>query len=207
MKMKTVWHLALAGVCLALTGQAVQAEGNADEGKKKFFTCAGCHSIEGGYSNPVPNYPIPRIGGQHAEAVVAALQAYKQGDRKHGSMEGNANSWTAKDWDDIAAYVSKKRVINENNPVSGNVANGKAKAAEKACAGCHSEEDGKSTAPNPRLAGQYEGYIVNALKEYRKGTRKSAIMNGMAFSLSDQEIKDIAAYYASQKKGLTTVSD
>lgn len=206
MKMKTVWHLAVVGICLSLGVQAAQAAGDVEEGKKKFFTCAGCHGIEG-YSNAVPNYPVPRIGGQHAEAVLAALQAYKQGERKHGSMEGNANSWTDKDLEDIAAYVAKKRLTNEANPISGNASIGKAKAAEKACAGCHSEEDGKSTAPNPRLAGQYEGYIISALKDYKKGKRRNAIMNGMAATLSDTEIKDIAAYYASQKKGLVTISE
>jgi len=206
MKSKTLWSLAAAGVCLALGGQAAQAAGDAEEGKKKFFTCAGCHALEG-YSNAVPNYPVPRIGGQHAEAVLAALKAYKEGDRKHGSMEGNANSWTEKDWEDIAAYVSKKRLSVENNPISGAPSAGKAAAAEKGCAGCHGEDDGKSTAPNPRLVGQYEAYLAKALKDYKKGVRKNPIMNGMAASLSDQEIKDIAAYYASQKRGLVTISD
>ncbi len=208
MKMNTIWGriLLAAGLCLVLGGQAAQAAGDAEEGKKKFFTCAGCHAIEG-YSNAVPNYPVPRIGGQHPEAVLAALQAYKAGERKHGSMQGNANSWSEKDLEDIAAYVSKKRLTSEANPISGNVSAGKNKSDEKGCAGCHGEEEGKSTAPNPRLAGQYEAYLVNALKEYKKGTRKNAIMNGMAATLSDVEIKDIAAFYASQKKGLVTISE
>jgi len=206
MKSKTLWSLAVAGVCLVLGGQAAQAAGDAEEGKKKFFTCAGCHAFEG-YSNAVPNYPVPRIGGQHAEVILAALKSYKDGDRKHGSMEGNANSWTQKDWEDIAAYASKKRLSNENNPISGNPAAGKAKAEEKACAGCHGEDDGKSTAPNPRLAGQYEGYLVKALKDYKKGVRKNPIMNGFAESLTEQEIKDISAYFSSQKRGVVTLSD
>jgi len=205
MKSKTVWILA-AGVCLTLAGQAAQAAGDAEEGKKKFFTCAGCHAFEG-YSNAVPNYPVPRIGGQNSETVLAALKAYKNGDRKHGSMEGNANGWSEQDVEDIAAYVSKRRLATEANPISGDLAAGKAKVAEKGCDGCHGEEDGKSTAPNPRLAGQYEAYLVNALKEYKKGTRKNAIMNGMAAPLSAEEIKDIAAYYADQKRGLATISD
>lgn len=206
MKSKTLWSLAAAGVCLALSGQAARAAGDAEEGKKKFFTCAGCHAFEG-YSNAVPNYPVPRIGGQHAEAVLAALKAYRDGDRKHGSMQGNANSWSEQDLEDIAAYVSKKRLSTESNPVSGNADAGKRLAGEKGCAGCHGEEDGKSTAPNPRLAGQYEAYLVNALKEYRKGARRNGIMNGMAATLSEQEAKDIAAFYASQKRGLVTISD
>lgn len=205
MKSKTLWNLAGA-VCLALGAQAAQAAGDAEEGKAKFFTCAGCHGIEG-YSNAVPNYHVPRIGGQHADAVLAALKDYKEGNRQHGSMQGNANSWSEKDLEDIAAFVSKKRLSTESNVVSGNPAAGKDKATEKGCSGCHGEDDGKSTAPNPRLVGQYEDYLVKALKEYKKGSRRNGIMNGMAATLSDAEMQDIAAFYASQKRGLVTLSE
>ncbi len=202
MKTKTLWNLA-AVVGLVLSTQAVYAVGDPEEGKTKFFTCAGCHAIEG-YTNPVPNYPIPRIGGQHTESVISALLAYQDGSRKHGSMEGNANGWTGKDLEDIASYVSKKKLSIETNVITGNPAAGKEKAA--VCAGCHGE-DGNSQDPNfPRLAGQYEAYLAKALADYKKGIRKNPIMNGFAESLSAQEIKDISAYYASQKRGLTTIS-
>jgi cytochrome c553 len=206
MNSKTLWSLAGAGIYLALSAQAALAAGDADEGKKKFFTCAGCHAFEG-YSNAVPNYPVPRIGGQHAEAVLDALKAYKDGDRKHGSMQGNANSWTDKDLQDIAAYVSKRRLANEANPISGNLNTGKALATEKGCVSCHGEDEGKSTLPNPRLVGQYEAYLIHALKDYKKGVRKNAIMKSFADSLSESEIKDLSAYFSSQKRGLVTVSD
>ena len=204
MKSKTLWNLAAAALCLAISGQAAQAAGDAEEGKKKFFTCAGCHAFEG-YSNAVPNYPVPRIGGQHAEAVLAALKAYKEGERKHGSMEGNANSWSEKDLEDIAAYVSKKILSTESNAITGNPVAGKEKAAS--CAACHGE-DGNSKDPHfLRLAGQYEAYLERALTDYKKGVRKNPIMKGMAESLSAQDIKDVSAYYASQKRGLTTISN
>lgn len=203
MKSKTLWNIA-AAVGLVLGMQAAQAAGDPEEGKKKFFTCAGCHAIEG-YTNAVPNYPVPRIGGQHAESVLAALKAYQDGSRKHGSMEGNASGWAEKDLEDIVAYVSKKILSTETNVITGNPVAGKDKAA--ACAGCHGE-DGNSQAPGfPRLAGQYEAYLGKALTDYKKGARKNPIMNGMAEALSAQEIKDISAYYASQKRGLTTISE
>jgi len=81
------------------------------------------------------------------------------------------------------------------------------------CAGCHGDDgnvldkDAKAlNQESPRLAGQYEDYLTNALKDYKKGVRKNPIMNSMAEMLSEDEIKDISAYYASQK-GLTTISD
>jgi len=79
------------------------------------------------------------------------------------------------------------------------------KAASGTCAACHGA-DGNSTIPtNPTLAGQYESYLVHALKAYRSGDRESAIMSGFASALSDKEIADLAAYFASQESTLQTV--
>ncbi len=76
---------------------------------------------------------------------------------------------------------------------SGDVAAGKAKSA--ACAACHGP-DGNSTVPDfPKLAGQNGDYLSHTLQAYKT----NAIMNGQAASLSDQDIANLAAYYASQK--------
>lgn len=85
---------------------------------------------------------------------------------------------------------------------SGNPAAGKQKAAT--CVACHGE-DGKGTAPEfPVLAGQYASYLEQALKQYKSGERKNAIMAGFAAALSEQDIKDLAAYYARMASDLTT---
>lgn len=64
------------------------------------------------------------------------------------------------------------------------------------CQACHGA-DGKGTNPTyPVLAGQYADYMEQALKAYRDGGRKNAIMSGIAGPLSDQDIADLAAYYA-----------
>lgn len=84
-----------------------------------------------------------------------------------------------------------------NVAVAGDVAAGKAKAAT--CAGCHGA-DGISAVPTyPNLAGQKEAYLVATLKGFRDGTRKNATMNPMAKPLSDADIENLAAYYASLK--------
>lgn len=85
----------------------------------------------------------------------------------------------------------------------GNPAAGKQKA--KTCEGCHGK-GGLSTTPQfPVLAGQYYDYLVHALKAYRSGARKNSIMNGMASNLSDQDIKDLAAYFSAHKGPLYTL--
>jgi len=93
--------------------------------------------------------------------------------------------------------------------VSGSAfAGGDAKAGEAesaTCAACHGA-DGNSTIPtNPILAGQYESYLVQALKAYRSGDRQSAIMSGFASALSDKQIADLAAYFSAQESSLQTV--
>jgi cytochrome c553 len=80
---------------------------------------------------------------------------------------------------------------------AGDAAAGKAKAGN--CTGCHGM-NGKSMNPNyPNLAGQKEAYLVKAIKAYRDGARKDAMMGSMVSGLSDADIADLAAFYASVK--------
>lgn len=79
----------------------------------------------------------------------------------------------------------------------GDVASGKEKA--KLCEACHGA-DGHSVDPSyPNLAGQYASYLQKALHDYRAGTRINPIMAGMAGPLTDQDIEDLSAWYASQQ--------
>jgi cytochrome c553 len=84
-----------------------------------------------------------------------------------------------------------------NAGAAGDVAAGKAKAAS--CAGCHGA-DGISAVPTyPNLAGQKEAYLVKQMKAFRDGTRTDPTMNAMAKPLSDADIDNLSAYYASLK--------
>lgn len=86
----------------------------------------------------------------------------------------------------------------------GNAAAGKTKAA--ACEACHGT-DGNGIAPNyPALAGQYQDYLAQVLHEYKNGQRTNAIMNGMAAPLSDEDIQDLAAYFASMPSKLSDLN-
>jgi cytochrome c553 len=194
----------MAGLAWSLGAAAAESVGNPDVGKKKFYTCEGCHGVVG-YTNSYPTYHVPKLGGQHPAYLKTALKEYQSGERKHPSMQGNSASLSEKDMDDIIAYISKYRGLNEAMVISGDAAAGKKKAA--ACASCHGD-DGNSTDPNfPRLAAQYESYLVQALIDYKTGARKNAIMAGFAAGLSEQDRLDLAAFYASQKKGLTLAVD
>ena len=86
----------------------------------------------------------------------------------------------------------------DNTPATfGDAAAGATKAA--ACAACHGL-DGNSADPQyPKLAGQHENYIARQLSLYKSGERNNAIMLGFASTLSAQDMRDIGAYFASQK--------
>jgi len=203
MKSQTLWQLFAAAACCALLGGA-QAAGDPEAGKFKFDTCKGCHAIPG-YTNVYPTYHVPRLGGQHAEYIIAALNEYKAGNRTHPTMTANAFDLTDQDMADIAAYVAAVKPAEEKNPIKGDVDAGQKKA--QACAACHGP-DGNGPAPNfPRLAGQHEDYLLKSLQDYKSGKRKNAIMNGMAAPLSEADIANLSAYFASQPKGLAAVHD
>ena len=79
--------------------------GDAARGRQLPYTCQGCHGVTG-YKNAYPNYPVPKIGGQAAPYLVNALTEYQQGNRKHPTMQAQAESFSAQDIADIAAYLS-----------------------------------------------------------------------------------------------------
>jgi cytochrome c553 len=68
------------------------------------------------------------------------------------------------------------------------------------CQGCHGIEGWRTAFPEvyrvPRIAGQHPAYLVNALRAYKSGERSHASMKAIAASLSDQDMADLAAYYA-----------
>jgi len=85
---------------------------------------------------------------------------------------------------------------------AGNAEAGKQRAAQ-VCVACHGADGNKPSAPDqPVLAGQYPDYIVKALRDYKSGKRKNAIMNGFASGLTVQDMEDLAAWFSSQKSAL-----
>jgi len=87
-------------------------------------------------------------------------------------------------------------VLTSTSALAGDVAAGKAKAAM--CASCHGPT-GISMSPLwPNLAGQKEQYLIKQIKAFRDGTRQDPMMAPMVAALSDEDIDNLAAYFASQ---------
>ena len=198
--MKIAASIATLSIACALLASPAAAQGNAERGAKLAYTCQGCHGIEG-YRNAYPSYRVPKLGGQKAAYLVAALQGYRDGSREHPTMQAQASSMSDEDMQDLAAYFSS--VANETVAAGGSETAGI--EAASTCIACHGQ-NGISVSPNwPTLAGQYEDYLRHALNQYRDGTRKNAVMAQMAAPLTDEDVKLLASYYAGLKGLETTV--
>lgn len=81
--------------------------------------------------------------------------------------------------------------------VKGDAAAGATKAA--VCGACHGPNGNSANAEWPKIAGLSSTYTYSQLKAFQKGERKNAVMMGQVAALSDQDLRDLAAYYANQK--------
>ena len=84
------------------------------------------------------------------------------------------------------------------------------RAIGSSCLGCHGIEGYRNAYPSyrvPKLGGQKETYLVDALKGYRDGSRQHTTMNAQAVSMTDQQIEDVAAYFASLSDEVTEGSE
>jgi cytochrome c553 len=194
----------LAGLVLsAIYVPSAHAAGDPVVGQKKFYTCVGCHGIEN-YKNAYPDYDVPRLRHQNAAYIISALQEYKSGERPHPTMHAQASSLSDQDMEDIAAYLQGGDPVKPSAVIVG-----KAPAQVAPCAACHGENglgvDAPLTPKPPVLAGQHVDYLEQALTTYHNGRRKNVVMGGMAQLLkTDEDIKIVAAYFASQPSPLVT---
>jgi cytochrome c553 len=197
---KLVPTFALAAIAMVVTVPA-KAEGNAARGKTLAYTCLGCHGIET-YKNVYPTFSVPKLRGQHAEYIVAALQEYAKSERSHATMHAHASSLSPQDIQDIAAYLSGDVVKSQNKTV------GTPPAAAATCTACHGRDGVGVQDIYPTLAGQHADYIEHALESYRSGARKSppiANMTQFATQLKPEEIKQLAEFFSKQQPSLKTV--
>jgi len=79
------------------------------------------------------------------------------------------------------------------------------KKVQEVCAACHGPDGATPTTPDyPKLAGQYPDYLAKALRDYKTGARKNAIMAGMAQGLTEKDIENISQYFYVQPGDLAS---
>lgn len=218
--MTTVFAFAVACVTALSSGaMAQEIKGDAKAGQHKVDMCIGCHGILG-YQTAFPEvYKVPKISGQGAGYIAAALNEYKTGARKHPSMRGIADSLTDQDIADVAAFYSANGAVEGAAPLpeqpskqpSAQVA---ALLQKGACVTCHGSNFAKPIDPGyPKIAGQHADYLFVALKAYKVESttglvgRSNGVMAPIAKQFSNAELKSIASYLSTLDGDLKTVPE
>lgn len=101
--MRVIHPICALLISFCLIGSVSAQQGDPEEGKIIAYTCNGCHGIPF-QQNVYPTYSVPRIGGQNYGYIVAALQAYRDGSRKHPTMNAQAHTLSDEDMHHVAAY-------------------------------------------------------------------------------------------------------
>lgn len=213
---------------VALSSVTTVQAADADAGKEKAAVCSACHGPTGVSASPM----FPNLAGQNDAYIIKQLTDFKSGARTNAMMSPMAANLSDADMADLAAHFSGLPNVNEQAAASassgtstdssvatapagnveivsstpaaaiykGDVAAGKSKSAT--CAACHGA-DGNSLAPiYPVLAGQSATYIAKQLADFKSGDRKDPVMAGMVAGLSPEDMHDLAAYFAVDRKSV-----
>ena len=140
-----------------------------------------------------PTYHVPRLGGQHADYIVAALQAYRNGERDHQTMVAQSHRLDQQDMADVAAYFASFESA-EPNPQAQVPAGLQEQVA--VCSACHNNDGNSSITLYPKIAGQRENYLYQSLVDYKTGRRKNPIMMGIVATLDEESMETLSRYFS-----------
>ena len=177
---------------------------NADpeKGKKAVKVCSGCHGKDG-TADLDPNFPS--LAGQPAAATYKQMMDYKDSTRGHGIMQNFATVLSKEEIADMAVHYSLQALpvatVEKATEAATKLATkGDGDRLIPPCAACHGAKGQGGAFDIPALAGQNISYFVTIMQTFKSGTRANDIYNRMriiASALTDQEITELADYYAS----------
>jgi cytochrome c553 len=154
--------------------------------------CIKCH----GASGEAPGSGMPSLTAQDPDYFVTSMMAYVDGSRSHNLMKklvGNLDETTLKQ---MGVFYAVQEPLQTETQGEGDVNVGRRLA--KDCESCHGV-DGNATNPSmPTLAGQDAKYFIKAMRHYKDGTRKHQKMFEAAEPISEQDMIDLATYYAAE---------
>lgn len=155
--------------------------------------CAKCHGETGNSTAS----GMPSLTAQDPEYFVISMQAYIDGNRNHKLMSKLASKLDEETIREMGVFYAVQQPLPSETTGDGNAAAG-ASAAEN-CAICHGADGNTNTSDTPTLAGQDARYFIKAMQAYREGKRDHDSMFEAVERLSDNEIADLAGFYATQE--------
>jgi cytochrome c553 len=178
---------------IATGGASAPAVDPIQAGKTAAAACAGCHGETGISKTP----GVPSLVGLDPQYLVAAMKAYKSGQRRNDTMKAMLASTSDASLDAIALYYGLQQPARAQTPAPGDATAGATAAA--GCAGCHGDKGASANPAIPSLAGQDAEYLAAALGTYKAGARSDETMKGIASGLDAGAVRNMAAYYAGQE--------
>ena len=155
--------------------------------------CAGCHGEDG--NTDIPG--MPSLAGQHVPYLMTVLKAYQDGTRTEPDMQAFAEPLTRSDIEDMAYFYAATEPRRSEIPAEGDPFAGIAVTAP--CVGCHGRDGNSGDPKTPRLAGLDAEYLIAAVNTYKDGSRDHSVMADAVATLREQDVKDLAAFYATQE--------
>jgi len=167
--------------------------------------CAGCHGADGRGRG---TGAAPRLDIQDEGYLYASLKAYAQGARPSGIMQPVAYALSDAQMQTVArhfASLGTNAAVDQPAPAADRIARGRSIAtsgtAGPSCASCHGPWPTRRSVLYPELAGQYEGYLLDQLRLWKRGVRggteRAHLMRVVAEQLAEDDMVALAAYYAS----------
>jgi cytochrome c553 len=163
-----------------------------ERGKVVSADCASCHGADGNSKTP----GTPNLAGQQPRYFVTATQEYLQGLRASAPMDPMLRKLSRLDLESVALYYASQTPAPRSAPAVGDAAAGEPRTA--VCGGCHGSHGVSTDSATPSLASEDPAYLKQSILAYRT-TRKHDLMQRLVGSLSEQDIDNIVAFYATQK--------
>ncbi|MBW6389745.1 c-type cytochrome [Billgrantia antri] len=211
--MTTVNSAVRLGLMLGLmAGPAVAQEGDPQRGETAAAVCVACHQANGSGKHIDGAESWPRLAGQNAGYIAKQLQDFKAGRRQNATMQPFANMLDDQQIADVAAYYSQLPVTEAEGGGEADEAllargeqlalRGDWNAYIVSCKSCHGPGNEGAGSTFPGIASQHAGYIeaqLHAWQANERGNDPQNLMGAIAKRMSDEDIRAVAAWLASQK--------
>jgi cytochrome c553 len=196
-----VFYSQLPPVIITANTEAAKSGGETDEAvddpflsiRSSMRKCIKCHGETGNSKRA----GMPSLTAQDPEYFVTSMMAYIDGSRNHRLMGKLVSELDEATIRAMGVFYAVQDPLQTENPGEGDVNVGK-RLSQK-CAGCHGDDGNALKASMPSLAGQDAKYFIKGMNHYKDGERQHEKMFEASEQLSEQDMVNLATFYASQK--------